>query len=516
MFEGAERHGDRRRPRRRARTAAAAAAVVSASCALVLVLTGCGASDTSSDGRSDSSGERPPAGKADDSEDGPDSGDFNGDGYDDYATVVHSASKDQKRTKDTLLVVYGSKKGLNRSWTTRAGGRFQLLLRTDLNGDGFTDLVTSRAGRAGTEAQARASAMFGGPRGLTGPRSLQVPKGFSPKASGDFDGDGKTDLFDTGSGGPGAPDSDPSAREGGPSARIVYGPVASAGEQRSRKHRREPAPLDLSQHGYAAPDGAAAGDFDADGRTDLVLTYGYDAEQDDSAPADLTPVAYYRGTKRGLARDRSLDESLRQALAGGQDGPRAPSVGDADGDGIDDLLMPLTVPVSYAEEKAGKGGGVGVLYGARSGLGTGTGKRTLRITQGRHASFGASPSVGNVNGDDHPDIVANTPDFRRHDGLVTLLPGGPDGPSAQSAQEIDARTKGLPGTPNPHRWNAFHVQPPLLDTNGDGHEDALVFVPLYNHRKGAFLEIPGSDKGFAPTRSRQLTPSDLGVPLRLR
>ncbi|WP_225843378.1 FG-GAP and VCBS repeat-containing protein [Streptomyces albus] len=499
------------RPRDRRRTTCAA--TVSASCALLLVLAGCDASGTPSDKRAASPGQRPPAGKADTSEGGPDSGDFNGDGHDDYATVVHSATKDRERSKDTLLVVYGSKKGLNRSWTTRADGGFQQLLRTDLNGDGFTDLVGARPRGAAERDRGRARALFGGPRGLSRPRALDVPAGFRPQAAGDFDGDGKTDLFDTGSGGRGDADGGPSARRSGTPARIVHGPVGTA-DGRPHEHARTSVPPDMSQHGYAAPESAAAGDFDADGRTDLVLTYGYDAEQDDSAPAGLSRIAYYRGTADGPARDRGVEDMLRRQSAGGPDGPSAPAVGDADGDGIDDLLMPLALPVSYAERKAGRGGGVGILHGARSGLGTG--KRAVRITEGRGAGFGASPAVGDVNGDGHPDIVANTPGFRRHDGLVTLLPGGPDGPSARGAQEIDVRSKGLPGTPNPHHWNAFAVQPPLLDTDGDGCDDAVVFLPLHNGREGAFLEIPGSEKGFAPSRARQFTPAEAGVPLRLR
>ncbi len=97
-------------------------------------------------------------------------------------------------------------------------------------------------------------------------------------------------------------------------------------------------------------------------------------------------------------------------------------------------------------------------------------------------SFGASPAVGGVNGDDHPDLVVDTPDFRGDDGLVTLLPGGADGPSAEGSQEVHARTEGLPGTPNRAPWNLFDFRPPLLDTDGDGHDEAVVLAPLFNKR----------------------------------
>ncbi len=140
----------------------------------------------------------------------------------------------------------------------------------------------------------------------------------------------------------------------------------------------------------------------------------------------------------------------------------------------------------------------------------GAGRPARRIFAGRNESFGASPAVGGVNGDDHPGLVVDTPDFRGDDGLVTLLPGGADGPSAEGSQEVHARTEGLPGTPNRAPWNLFDFRPPLLDTDGDGHDEAVVLAPPpSNKRKGAILQIAGSGKGFAPTRSRQFTPPRL-------
>ncbi|WP_432107154.1 hypothetical protein [Streptomyces sp. AA1529] len=190
------------------------------------------------------------------------------------------------------------------------------------------------------------------------------------------------------------------------------------------------------------------------------------------------------------------------------------AVGDFDGDGRADLLLPLRRSASDPEPQQGKGGGVGVLHGACSGLGAGRPAR--QIFAGRNESFGASPAVVGVNGDDHPDLVVDTPDFRGDDGLFTLLPGGADGPSAEGSQEVHARTEGLPGTPNRVPWKLFDFRPPLLDTDGDRHDEAVVLAPLFNKRKGAILQIAGSDTGFAPTRSRQFTPSAAGVPLLLK
>ncbi|WP_422640784.1 FG-GAP repeat protein [Streptomyces avermitilis] len=135
----------------------------------------------------------------------------------------------------------------------------------------------------------------------------------------------------------------------------------------------------------------------------------------------------------------------------------------------------------------------------------------------RRVDFGSSPSVGDVDADGKPDIVVNTPGFRRHDGKVTLLPGGADGAQSLAGEQVvDARTGGLPGTPNPYYWNAFGHRPPLLDVDDDGHADAVVFGPLYEKRKGAYLVLRGTDDGFDPKKVQLFTPDAIGVPLRLK
>lgn len=166
-----------------------------------------------------------------------------------------------------------------------------------------------------------------------------------------------------------------------------------------------------------------------------------------------------------------------------------------------------------------EGGALTILYGAESGLGSGRSESVIEGRGGekRRIDFGSSPAVGDVDGDGKPDVVVNTPGYRGHDGKVTLLPGGASGvPSADGEQAVDPLTDGLPGTPNPYKWNEFGYQPPLLDVDGDGRDDAVAFGPLWEKRAGAFLVLRGSGEGFEAGKVQLLTPGELGVPLRLK
>ncbi|MBA2807815.1 VCBS repeat-containing protein [Streptomyces sp. KM273126] len=431
---------------------------------------------------------RPAAGTPASSPKDLDTGDFNGDGYDDYAGYVRAYSKGQWSATH-LVIVYGSAKGLRPEWSQRytdiEGG---WLFRADLDGDGHTDLIE---GKSDTGASA-ARVWWGGPRGLSAPEDLAVPKDTRLLAVADFDGDGRTDLLDAGF--KKRPDY-PEVRDA-TGGRMLLGPFGREGAP------ARTVPLDLGQDGWATPGHATTGDFDGDGHAEVLLHYQCgDYEEEPTRPCH--PLETREGAADGgLPAAPALEAALSDPkLWSAFDG--ATDVGDADADGLADLLLWNTI--------SSGDGAVRVLYGARAGLGTGRDTATVASDLGN--SFGARAAVGDMTGDGRPDLLISAPNFRNHDGRLTLVPGTSDGSPApiDGATSMDSTTEGLPGTRNPYEWNDFTADPPLLDVNGDDHDDAVLFLPLYEKRKGMFLVVYGTDNGLAPDRTAHFTPADVGV-----
>ncbi|MFF3642781.1 FG-GAP and VCBS repeat-containing protein [Streptomyces sp. NPDC002564] len=483
-------------------------------CAGVL-LAGCGASDDGADKRSGDGLLKgsPAVGKASGH---PDTGDFNGDGYDDYARVLDA--EDKRRVPASLVVLYGSAKGLLTGSPARLTARdgdtfFTRPHRADLDGDGFTDLVAAR----GASDDRQTFVMFGGPRGLSAPRALAVAPATRVLAAGDFDGDGSADLLDGGRGGSG----DTSATSGPDPAAVLHGPFTRAGRP------ARTSPVDLGQHGYISPYEALVGDVDGDRRTDALLLYSFDAEQDDSAPAGLTALAHFRGDPgRGLVPGPEVPSAVYESMAG-TDGLRGGAVADADGDGIADLVG--SSQVSYGRSAGGGNPGrVTVTPGARAGLGAGRPATVLQLPRRRGALWGERPLVGDVDGDGRPDLVVSDPrPNAAAGGEVTLLPGGGKGPEAGRAQYLSPLTEDLPSrNDRPDTWSGF-VAEDLLDVDGDGRDDVVVHADEWEsgrHRTerprqygaegqakthAGFLVFRGTKKGLDPDRVQYFTPGEV-------
>ncbi|MEV0528667.1 FG-GAP and VCBS repeat-containing protein [Streptomyces sp. NPDC050439] len=385
--------------------------------------------------------------------------------------------------KVAIVVLPGSRSGLDTARATRYRAAYSgPLLRGDLDGDGFTDLVATReptgpGQKAGPDVAYQAVVLFGGRNGLGKPVTMVAPRQFLATAVADVNGDGALDLIDRGKG---AQEKDPKQIPG----RIAYGPFD-----------RDGAPARLAEQDWeAAGGGATSGDFDGDGSDDLLFTGSSPYAEDEDPGSDPIPAAaYFRGGPDGPVRadpPKGLDNSV-------EDGVLTPLAGDVNGDCITDLLIGGGGLASPAEGL--DPGQLTIVYGAPGGPGTGRrntvyDQETPGIpgdSQGKDM-FGAVSGAGDVDDDGHPDLVVNTPGEDKA-GRFTLLPSATDGsgPDPSRATAFDATAYG---------GESLSATMPLLDINGDRYTDVVA------ETTDGLLLFPGGKAEF-PAREPELTKS---------
>ncbi|WP_411139250.1 VCBS repeat-containing protein [Streptomyces sp. C10] len=427
--------------------------------------------------------------------------DFNGDGYADLAVPGPLSTVDGVQRAGAVSVVYGSRSGPDI-------GHAQ---------------VVSRA----TE----------GPLGQLAARGTDF--GGSPVAR-DFDGDGFTDLAVTVSGAD-ADDHTGTVVLWGSSAGLSGGTTLPGG---------------WGLHG---------GDFDGDGRADLLLdNYYASGRLDGDGPTvlygplsrdgkahrkdslgtdwgdDIVPRAIIVGDLTGDGRDdlvtsQGFEEMQERGrfFKGDDDGLEHTSddlnsysgngvIGDFDGDGYGDLVVRDVGEVS--EDSESRPGELRLFRGSASGPGS----RVQRIVQetlgltgiDKHSvadGFGDVLAAGDVNGDGYADLAVGLPGEDAGQvsdtGAVVLLLGGKKGLTSSGAQVITQDTPGVPG--RGELADRFGAALRAGDVNHDGRPDLAVGAPGEQgkvQQSGAVWILNGTAEGLSTRNLTSFGPAALGAP----
>ncbi|MFF7967387.1 FG-GAP repeat domain-containing protein [Streptomyces sp. NPDC007903] len=378
--------------------------------------------------------------------------------------------------------------------------------KADFNGDGIGDLATSAADAyvAGRKGAGQVVVLYGTKTGVSGARHTTlsqdtpgVPGGAeigdnfgSSLAYGDFNGDGYDDLA------VGVPHEKLGSDTNAGAVALLWG--SKSGLTGKSAELLDPA---QSSHDYWGRV-MAAGDFDGDGRTDLVVG------------ASTSALYLYKGgfSSTGTTPSRT---TLNPPIQSGDDtypfGPLNLTAGDVNGDGRTDLV------VDGYETKTRYGWNTNYwLPGTANGLSTAAAKKL---------KSGIITGIGDINGDGYGDIVSGAmwdagkledgtavPDASTG-GRVNITYGSVSGPNRTAA--INQDTGNVPG--GSEKGDGFGGELDLGDINGDGYQD-LVIASIFEDlgkvsEAGMVTVLYGSASGVnTTTRAQSFAQSSAGVP----
>ncbi|AXE77957.1 FG-GAP-like repeat-containing protein [Streptomyces atratus] len=436
--------------------------------------------------------------------------DFNGDGYPDVAFTAPGATVGGTAKAGYVGVVYGSKSGLKTSTkqvftqdspgipdTAEAGDAFgSSMVSADLDRDGYSDLVVGAPKEATGSFKSAGSltVIWGGAHGLSGGATLltgdELYDEIGGKAAvGDFDGDGAPDVVTLGMGNTHIL-SGPFERDGSAAA-----PVREIPDMDDLRH------LDL-----------AAGDFNGDGRDDLAGVV-HDGDE-----FDARRILIRNGGATGLSDKYTVvNRPNGYRLQGGE----TIAAGHINGDKYADLVVGRTIEGydSDLDYPLALGGMITYVPGSATGP---RGDRAKVFNQDSagvpgvaevHDGFGASLSIGDMNGDGYGDIAVGVPyedlGTTKNAGSVLVLPGTASGPTGKGTVGFNQDTANVPGAAEANDGFGGAAKP--VDANRDGRTELVVGAPGENAHAGSLWVFPTTASGVTAKGSFTFGHGTLGT-----
>ncbi|MFH8896569.1 FG-GAP repeat protein [Streptomyces coeruleorubidus] len=433
--------------------------------------------------------------------------DFNGDGYGDVAFAAPYAKVDGKGMAGYVAVVYGGATGLDPAKRTvvsqntagvpgaaEAEDTFgDALAVADLNGDGYTDLAVGSSGEdVGTDTDGGSvTVLWGSASGLKNGTSVKDPAVSGHDhwgrllTAGDFDGDGKKDL---------------AVGTGSSHAYVIRGGFTTTGTTGAAKRVNTP------ETAYSV-DAMKAGDTNADGRSDLVLTYR--VRLDSTESGSWSKGVAYLGSPTGP------DTSVPRPLNGGT----SLALGDIDGDGYDEIALG-NVFTKDDDHSGSLGGEVVVIRGSEGGPVNGDAPMA-ELTQAStgvpgadeaNDGFGGSVSIGDANGDGYGDlaigVVFEDVGSLEDSGSTVLMNGSASGVSRTGGRTLTQATAGVPGTAEAMDYFGSDIL--LADVTKDGRAEFTVSAGFEDEGIGGITTLRGSATGPVTDGARSFGPGSLG------
>ncbi|AQZ70683.1 hypothetical protein BKM31_26580 [[Actinomadura] parvosata subsp. kistnae] len=424
--------------------------------------------------------------------------DFDGDGRPDLAVA---APYDGARA-GSVTVMYGSGKKVKLTQEgAEAGDSFGSALAVgDFNGDRCADLAVGVSEEfvgervPGGDGNGVVQVFDGGPGGLVAGKELKLDKPSSDRfgaslAAGDLDGDGKDELV------VGAP----SHRSGG--VVTVYGMKGRKAYRITQKTAWVGQAASVTDQWGAS---LAAGDFDGDGKDELVVGAPADSVRVDGQ-GSVTVIDVRRKRARLLTQSTP---GIKGASEKWDNFGAALATGDFNGDGKADLAIGVPGEGLSANQRAMDygDGTVDVLYGSRGGLRTDRteawSQNTLEGKPRYYDRFGAALAAGDFNGDGNDELAIGVPGEK----AVQVLAGRSEGGLTRvgnllvkgKGQDFGAAVTALPGW---ERYRSLAKRPPVYGL--------VVAAP----DQGLIMYAAGSRRGSGKVRLGKVRQIDKGAGL---